>query len=136
MLHFFSRIKITVFKRSMSCRVVQGKFFSAIMTGLFLTGCLLLGVNGLEGKALAATPDTETYTVKDTDNPIDKKYQKRKNYNKKSKQYYTLRSYLELLERRGGGTLILSAGTYEICNTLYVASNITILLKDGVVILK
>jgi polygalacturonase len=47
-----------------------------------------------------------------------------------------LRSYLELLEKKGGGTLILSAGTYEICNTLYVASNITILLEDGVVIRK
>ena len=136
MLHFFSRNKITIFKGSVPCRVVLGQPFSAIMTGLFLSGCLLLGLNGLEGKAMAATPGTETYTVKDTDNPIDKKYQKRKTYNNKSKQYYMLRSYLELLERKGGGTLILSAGTYEICNTLYVASNITILLKDGVVIRK
>ena len=57
-------------------------------------------------------------------------------YNKTTKQYYVLRSYLEQLERTGGGTLTLTKGTYEITNTLYVPSNVTIILEDGVIIRK
>jgi hypothetical protein len=53
-------------------------------------------------------------------------------YNKYTKQYYVLRSYLEELEKRGGGTLILNSGTYTILNTLYVPSNVTIRFKNGV----
>lgn len=102
--------------------------------------CLLLVIcispDKQEVQIKAATVSNVSYTVKNTDAPVDKKYQKSKNYNLKSKHYYLLRSYLELLEKEGGGTLTLSAGTYEICNTLYVASNITIYLEDGVVIRK
>jgi hypothetical protein len=47
-----------------------------------------------------------------------------------------LRSYLEQLEKNGGGTLTLSSGTYKISNTLYIPSNVTLNLKDGVIIKK
>jgi hypothetical protein len=47
-----------------------------------------------------------------------------------------LRSYLEQLETVGGGTLTLAAGTYEISNSLYIPSHVTIYLEDGVVIKK
>lgn len=57
-------------------------------------------------------------------------------YNKYTKHYYTLLSYLKKLEKEGGGTLELSKGTYTISNTLYVPSNVTIKLKDGVKIVK
>jgi hypothetical protein len=57
-------------------------------------------------------------------------------YNKYTKHYYTLLSYLKKLEEEGGGTLELSKGTYTISNTLYVPSNVTIKLKDGVKIVK
>lgn len=57
-------------------------------------------------------------------------------YNKYTKYYYTLLSYLKKLEQEGGGTLELSKGTYTISNTLYVPSNVTIKLKDGVKIVK
>lgn len=57
-------------------------------------------------------------------------------YNKYTKHYYTLLSYLKKLEKEGGGTLELSRGTYTITNTLYVPSNVTIKLKDGVKIVK
>lgn len=57
-------------------------------------------------------------------------------YNKTTKMYYVLRSYLEQLERAGGGTLTLTKGIYEISNTLYVPSNVTITLEDGVTIRK
>lgn len=47
-----------------------------------------------------------------------------------------IRSYLEKLEELGGETIILEAGTYSITNTLYVLSNVSLILKDGVVIKK
>ena len=136
MLHISDRNKITAIMRLMPIRIEKRKPIVTALTCLLLSVCLLTGIHGMEGKAMAATTGNVSYTVKSTDDPVDKQYQKRKTYNTKSKNYYMLRSYLELLERKGGGTLILSAGTYEICNTLYVASNITILLKDGVVIRK
>jgi hypothetical protein len=57
-------------------------------------------------------------------------------YNNNTKQYYMIRSYLEQLERVGGGTLSFQSGTYVITNTLYISSNINIVLEDGVVIRK
>jgi hypothetical protein len=57
-------------------------------------------------------------------------------YNKYTKHYYLLRSYLEQFEKAGGGTLILTKGTYTIPKTLYVPSNVTIRLKNGVKIVK
>lgn len=77
-----------------------------------------------------------TYTLKASDTPYMDRYIKSKSYNSYTKQYYLLRSYLEQLEKQGGGTLILSAGTYKICNVLYIPSHVTIILKDGVVLQK
>lgn len=77
-----------------------------------------------------------TYTVKAGSEPYQKKYETYRTYNAKTRQYYTLRSYLEQLEKAGGGTLILTKGTYVITNTLYVPSNVTIRLKNGVRLIK
>lgn len=77
-----------------------------------------------------------TYTVKASDTPYKDRYIKSKTYNSYTRQYYLLRTYLEQLEKQGGGTLILSAGTYKICNVLYVPSHVTILLKEGVILQK
>jgi hypothetical protein len=57
-------------------------------------------------------------------------------YNKYTRDYYTILSYLKKLENEGGGTLILKKGVYQITNTLYVPSNVTIKLKDGVKLVK
>ena len=76
------------------------------------------------------------YTVKASTVTINKKYKKAVGYNKKTKQYFMLRSYLEKLEKDGGGTLTLKRGTYNIPCTLYVPSNVTINLKKGVVLNK
>lgn len=57
-------------------------------------------------------------------------------YNSHTKHYYLLRSYLERLEQKGGGTLVLKKGTYTISNTLYVPSNVTIKMEDGVKVMK
>jgi len=79
---------------------------------------------------------TKNYTVKSSSAPYKNKYKTKETYNDKTKQYYMLRSYLEQLESVGGGSLTLAAGTYEICNSLYIPSHVTIYLEDGVVIKK
>ncbi|MEK5389647.1 hypothetical protein NSQ59_04575 [Margalitia sp. FSL K6-0131] len=66
------------------------------------------------------------YTISPTTAPCDKTMTKFTTYNKYTKQYYVIRSYLEKLEHTGGGALILKKGTYTISNVLYVPSNVTI----------
>lgn len=56
--------------------------------------------------------------------------------NKHTKNYYVLRSYMEVFEKNGGGTIILKKGTYTISNSIYVPSNVTIILQQGAVIKK
>lgn len=87
----------------------------------------LLSVKGKKKPTYTVSPKTET---------LDGKYENSSAYNKYTKPYFMLRSYLQQLEAEGGGTLVLKKGTYNITNTLYVPSNVTIKLKDGVVIKK
>lgn len=54
----------------------------------------------------------------------------------KGDEYGLVRSYVDELKRRGGGTLILRKGTYRISKPIYISSNTTIILGDGVVIKK
>jgi len=63
-------------------------------------------------------------------------YDKAAAYNKKTKTYFMLRSYLQQLEKDGGGELVLKKGTYTITNSLYIPSNTTIRLQNGVKIVK
>lgn len=74
------------------------------------------------------------YTITPTSKPCDKSA-KYTTYNKYTRYYYTIMSYLKKLENTGG-TLILEKGVYNITNTLYIPSNVTIKLKDGVKIVK
>ena len=83
-----------------------------------------------------AHAEAKNYTVKVSTKPCNKSYTKASSYTKKTKQYYMLRSYLEKLEKEGGGTLTLKKGTYKIPCTLYVPSNVTINLKKGVTLKK
>jgi hypothetical protein len=85
---------------------------------------------------LAQEVKQEDYTVKPDSLPVNIKYTKYSTYNSYTRQYYLLRSYLERLEQEDGGTLRLSEGTYKITNTLYIPSNVTIILEDGVIIKK
>lgn len=77
----------------------------------------------------------KTYTISPKTKPCDKTVHA-KAYNKKTKNYWTIRSYLRKIERKKGGTLILKKGTYNITNTLYVSSNTRIILKDGAILKK
>ena len=80
-----------------------------------------------EGELFILTPDSEPYKGY---------YVKYNTYNKKTKGYYLLRSYLERLNTLKGGVLVLTKGTYTITNTLCIPSNTTIILEDGAVIKK
>ncbi|WP_409300910.1 right-handed parallel beta-helix repeat-containing protein [Peribacillus sp. SCS-155] len=77
-----------------------------------------------------------TYSITDKSNPLSGAFMKFSTYNKSTKHYYVIRSYLEKFEKQKGGTLILKKGTYSVSNTLYVPSNVTIILEDGVKIVK
>lgn len=76
------------------------------------------------------------YTVSPSSKPYKNAFISYSGYNKYTKQYYMLRSYLERLEKTGGGTLVLRAGEYNVTNVLYLASNVTVVLSDGVVLKK
>ena len=85
--------------------------------------------------AVQAKNQSSVYTIKTTSKPCDKSANYT-TYNKYTRYYYTILSYLKKLEAEGGGTLILEKGVYKITNTLYIPSNVTIKLKDGVKITK
>ncbi|OPJ59523.1 right-handed parallel beta-helix repeat-containing protein [Clostridium oryzae] len=102
----------------------------------FLTAIVVVvGLINIGGYKVLAT-DLPNYCVSPSSKAIDKKILKYTTYNKYTKNYYMLRSYLERLEKKGGGTLILKSGTYTISNVLFVPSNVTIILKDGVKLVK
>lgn len=84
----------------------------------------------------AEAASKKNYTIKPSSSTYTKNYMKNASYNDKTKHYYLLRSYLEQLEKDGGGTLILKKGKYVITNTLYVPSDVKIVLQDGVKLVK
>lgn len=86
--------------------------------------------------SLSFAATNQTFTLSPNSEPYENHYTHYHTYNAYTKQYYSLRSYLEHLEETQGGTLILTKGTYTISNTLYVPSNVTIILNDGVKIIK
>ncbi|MHB8127930.1 MAG: glycoside hydrolase family protein, partial [Mobilitalea sp.] len=81
-------------------------------------------------------PEINAFSVTPATQPFQNYFIGYSTYNSKTKQYYMLRSYLEQLEKVGGGTLTLAAGTYEITNSLFVSSHVTICFEDGVIIKK
>lgn len=74
----------------------------------------------------------KTYKVSTSTKPCDKKNKQKAKKDKKAKTTYMLRSYLEKIEKAGGGTLVLKKGTYKIHENLYVPSNTTIRFEKGV----
>lgn len=120
---------------------------------LCVVGCLMvLGLAGIgsssvyaaEGAKLAiegtvfdlSASSSSIFTISPDDNTYHDNMMNYSTYNSYTKHYYLIRSYLEALEERGGGTLVLKAGAYTISNTLFVPSNVTIRFSDGVVIRK
>lgn len=97
---------------------------------------LFISLFVLTNEDFEAKAKGKTYTISTTTKPINKSYVKYKNYNNSTKQYYTLRSYLERIEREGGGTLRLKKGTYTISNVLYIPSNTKLILSNGTTVRK
>lgn len=98
---------------------------------------------GIMGFSIIATPSqiknvkaAKTYTITTKSSTYKGNYKKAAAYNSTTKDYFLFRSYLEQLEKTGGGKLVIKKGTYKISNVLYIPSNVTIELKDGVVIKK
>lgn len=57
--------------------------------------------------------------------------------NRHTRHYYVFRSQMERFERTpGADTLIVEPGTYTISNTVYIPSNVRIILRDGATLRK
>ncbi len=104
-----------------------------ILAVVLITGFFLI-CNTMPFVAQAKSKGS-VYTITTKSKPCDNSA-KYTTYNKYTKDYYTILSYLKKLEEEGGGTLIIKKGVYTITNTLYVPSNVTIKLKDGVKLVK
>jgi hypothetical protein len=57
-------------------------------------------------------------------------------YNEYTRYYYTFKEILIACEKNGGGNITVKRGTYIITNCLYIPSNVTITLEDGVILKK
>ncbi|MGY0691358.1 S-layer homology domain-containing protein [Virgibacillus sp. FSP13] len=102
----------------------------------FLILTFILMVTFTSGSTSAYAASKPVYTISPSDNTYHNNMMNYSTYTNKTKHYYLIRSYLEQLEKTGGGTLVLTKGTYTVTNALYVPSNVTIKLQDGVKIVK
>lgn len=96
----------------------------------------IYGVNKAQTSPLTVANKTKTYTITPNTKPCNSKVLRYSTYNKYTKNYYTLITYMQKFEKYGGGTLILKKGTYTISNTVPIPSNVNLILEDGVVINK
>ncbi len=78
----------------------------------------------------------KNFTLSASSKPYKNKYTASPAYNKYTKHYLTIRSYLDYMSTQGGGTLTLKKGAYNLTNAIVIPSNVTIILKDGVVLNK
>lgn len=79
----------------------------------------------------------KVYKITPKSKPLKKsKYTKSSLYNKKTRTYFTIRSYMEKFQKAGKGTLVLKKGTYTITNTIQVPSNVTVIFEKGAKIVK
>lgn len=86
-----------------------------------------VNITVLDGKSFSITPSSA---------PLNGDFLNFSTYNSKTKNYYAIRSYLEYFEKHSGCTLSLKKGTYNVTNVLYIPSDSTVKLLDGVVINK
>lgn len=84
----------------------------------------------------SAASKKPTYTLTPSSKPYDKAILKAPSYNKKTKHWYMLNSYMQHLESKKGGTLILKKGIYNLPASVQVPSNVTFIFENGVVINK
>lgn len=98
---------------------------------MILVGMAVMLCVGTFFRTESASAKKRTFTVNTKTIPCSSTYRQKPYYNKKTKHYYMLQSYLDRLSSTGG-TLKLKKGTYSIPRTLYVPSNVKIECKNGV----
>ena len=94
------------------------------------------GLTNVTTSPITMASTTKTYTITPNTKPCSNKVLRYTTYNKYTKNYYALFTYMQKLEKYGGGTLILKKGTYTISNSVPIPSNVNLILEDGVVINK
>lgn len=104
--------------------MMKGKWLGFMGVMFVLCVCTVFCGNRAEAKAKKYTISTKTV-------PVDPAVRNMSSYNKNTKHYYTIQSYLNKMAGKGG-TLRLKKGTYKIPCTLYVPSNVTIRCDSGV----
>ncbi len=133
----FKKVKTVKGGGKSSCKVSGLK--KKTVYKVYIKACKAKSGKGAGKKSKTISVKTlgpETYTISPSSIPRNKKMLRYRYYNKYTRMYYTLRSYMERFEKCSGGTLILKKGTYNITNTIFVPSNVTIKLSDGAVIKK
>ena len=85
---------------------------------------------------ITASKEGHTVKISPESDPYNDKYMNLTSYTDETRNCYTIRSYMSLFEKEGGGTLILKKGTYKMLFNVYVPSNVTIRLEDGAIIEK
>ncbi|MBP1755217.1 MAG: right handed beta helix region family protein [Firmicutes bacterium] len=77
----------------------------------------------------------KTYTISES-TKAPAKYSKLATYNEKTKDYYVFRDVFETCAKNNGGKIVIKKGEYIITNPIYISSNTTVVLEDGVIIKK
>ncbi len=111
---------------------------------LLFAAVLLLGGAMTQTGVASAKADKENdykqgkvYTISPKSKPLKKSgYRDFKYYNSKTRQYFTILSYMEKFEKDGKGTLVFKKGTYTITHAVFVPSNVTIILEKGAKLVK
>lgn len=114
---------------------MKNKRIQILMMLVIIVGCGLV-YESQHTIVTAQATKKNTYTISPSSKPIDPTFARFSTYNKYTKDYYLIRSYLEHFEKKKGGTLIFKKGTYTISNALYVPSNVTLQFEHGVKIVK
>lgn len=100
-----------------------------ICTLMVITAFLLIA------PSVNADAATKTYVISEKSKaPV--KYTKLATYNAKTNDYYVFRDVFETCAKNSGGKIVIKKGEYIITNPIYISSNTTVVLEDGVVIKK
>lgn len=109
-------------------RKMKNRWSLSILTVIVFAFGMMMQTNAAQAKK-------RTFTVNPKTIPCSSVYRQKPYYNKKTKQYYMIASYMNRLSKTGG-TLKLKKGTYMVPGTIYVPSNVKIICSNGVKIKK
>lgn len=111
-------------------------FVSCFVCVLCLSLFLHIDKQGVSLEMDSVNAALPTYSITPTTKPLDNYGVGTANYTSKTKHTYLLNSYMKKFETTKGGTLVLTKGVYNLSNVVYIPSNVTVILNDGVTIKK